>query len=55
MSLNIILPCAGKGSRLGLSYPKEIHQIDHDVRLIDLSLLDYAFHTEKKSIELQLY
>jgi hypothetical protein len=37
MSLNIILPCAGKGSRLGLPYPKEIHLIEHDLRLIDLS------------------
>lgn len=38
MLLNVILPCAGEGTRLGLPYPKEIHQVDHNLSLIDLSL-----------------
>ncbi len=34
----IILPCAGKGTRLGLSYPKELHYIAEDEALIDQTL-----------------
>jgi len=36
--INVILPCAGEGKRLGLPYPKEIHQISYETALIDLSL-----------------
>ena len=35
--LNILLPCAGEGSRLNLPYSKEIHKISHDRSLIDFS------------------
>jgi hypothetical protein len=38
MSINVILPCAGEGKRLGLPYPKEIHQVANGVSLIDLSM-----------------
>lgn len=36
--ITFILPCAGKGTRLGLPYPKEIHRIKPDVSLVDFSL-----------------
>lgn len=36
--INVILPCAGEGTRLGLPYPKELHHIASGVSLIDLSL-----------------
>ena len=36
--LNVILPCAGKGTRLGLPYSKEIHKVSSDYALIDFSL-----------------
>ena len=36
--VTIILPCAGSGSRLGLSIPKELYQIRPGTRLIDFSL-----------------
>jgi hypothetical protein len=38
MELNVILPCAGAGKRLGLSYPKELYEILPGIRLIDFSL-----------------
>ena len=33
--LTVILPCAGQGTRLDLSYPKEIHSIEKSKSLID--------------------
>ena len=36
--INIIIPCAGSGTRLNLPYSKEIHKINHKNTLIDLSL-----------------
>ena len=36
--ITTILPCAGKGTRLALPYPKELHRIARDVSLIDFSL-----------------
>ncbi len=38
MPLNLILPCAGSGTRLGLAYPKETHLIAENTALLDLSL-----------------
>ena len=38
MGLNVVLPCAGEGKRLGLPYPKEMHRIGPDTSLIELSL-----------------
>ena len=35
MKLNVILPAAGKGTRLNLPYPKEILRLDNDNALID--------------------
>jgi NDP-sugar pyrophosphorylase family protein len=35
--LNVILPCAGKGTRLGLPYPKEMHLVAANTALIDLT------------------
>jgi len=37
--MKIILPCAGKGTRLGLPYPKEVHLIARQTALIDLTFL----------------
>jgi glucose-1-phosphate thymidylyltransferase len=34
-NLNVILPCAGEGSRLSLPYPKEIYSIQKNKCLID--------------------
>ncbi|MCG8528720.1 MAG: hypothetical protein MI748_20245 [Opitutales bacterium] len=36
--ITVILPCAGKGSRLGIDGPKELFEIFPDRRLIDFSL-----------------
>lgn len=36
--ITIILPCAGEGSRLGLTTPKELYMIRPGVRLMDFSL-----------------
>ena len=33
--LKVILPAAGKGTRLNLPYPKEILRLDNDNALID--------------------
>ena len=38
LTLNLILPCAGSGTRLGLFYPKETHLIAENTALLDLSL-----------------
>ena len=35
--LTVILPAAGKGSRLNLPYPKEILRVDKEKALIDNS------------------
>lgn len=35
--MNVIMPCAGSGLRLGLPYPKELHFISEKTALIDLS------------------
>ena len=54
-SLNVILPCAGNGLRLGLPYPKEIHKIEKDVSMIDFSfrlLLPHADRISRVSITL---
>jgi hypothetical protein len=47
MSVQIILPCAGEGKRLGLPYPKEIHQVANDVSLIDLNLRTVYAHRDQ--------
>tara|TARA_R110002124_G_scaffold274973_1_gene445104 strand:- start:4676 stop:5392 length:717 start_codon:yes stop_codon:yes gene_type:complete len=36
--MHVILPSAGKGTRLGLPYPKEIHRVVEGASLIDFSL-----------------
>lgn len=38
MMISYILPAAGKGTRLGLPYPKEIHRVLPNRSLIDFSL-----------------
>jgi len=35
---SVILPCAGKGTRLGLPYPKEVHRLSQSKSLVDFSL-----------------
>jgi len=53
--LNVILPCAGEGSRLGLPYPKEIHTVDRGMALIDHSfglLLPHAHLIDRVTITL---
>ena len=35
MKLTVVLPSAGKGTRLNLPYPKEILRLDNDNALID--------------------
>ena len=36
--MNVIIPAAGQGTRLGLPYPKELHRITEGRSLIDFSL-----------------
>lgn len=36
--INVILPCAGIGSRLNLPYSKELHRISFNLSLIDITL-----------------
>jgi len=45
--ITVILPCAGKGTRLALPYPKEIHRIMQSHSLIDFSLDHIASHGEQ--------
>ena len=40
--LTVILPCAGKGSRLSLPYPKELFSIEKNKVLIDYSFELFA-------------
>ena len=47
MPLNLILPCAGSGTRLGLAYPKETHLIAENTALLDLSLRLCEPHREQ--------
>ncbi len=47
MTLNLILPCAGSGTRLGLFYPKETHLIAENTALLDLSLRLCEPHRER--------
>lgn len=42
--ISVILPCAGMGSRLGLSGPKELHEVEPGFPLIRYSL-DLLMHT----------
>ena len=44
--LTYILPSAGKGTRLGLPYPKEIHRV-----LPNSSLIDFSLNHANKNIE----
>ncbi len=47
--LNIILPCAGAGTRLGLPYPKEVFILEQDKALIDYTFS--ALLTEKDFVK----
>ncbi len=53
-AISIILPCAGEGKRLGLATPKELHEINPRIKLIDFSLrhIQYAI---KQNPELKKY
>jgi UDP-N-acetylglucosamine pyrophosphorylase len=46
--ITIILPCAGSGSRLGLSEPKELFEISPEIRLIDFSSAHIAAAHRKR-------
>ena len=41
MKLTVILPSAGKGTRLNLPYPKEILRLDNDNALIDIFMWNF--------------
>ena len=48
--ITVIMPCAGKGTRLGLPFPKEMLPLDHNLALIDLSfknILPYKDRIDK--------
>lgn len=45
--LNVILPCAGEVTRLGLPYPKEMHHVANGMGLIDLSLQRLYPHRDR--------
>jgi hypothetical protein len=44
--LNVILPCAGRGTRLGLPYPKEMHLVAANTALIDLTFRQLDEHRD---------
>jgi len=48
--MTIILPCAGEGSRMGLSIPKELFEIVPGTRLIDFSLEHIRAFPQKEKI-----
>ena len=48
--LTVIMPAAGKGSRLGLPYPKEIMHLEEDKALIDYSF-DFFKNKSKEEVE----
>jgi NDP-sugar pyrophosphorylase family protein len=48
--LTVIMPAAGKGSRLGLPYPKEIMQLEKDQALIDYSF-DFFKKYDRSQVE----
>jgi len=48
--LTVIMPAAGKGSRLGLPYPKEIMQLENGKALIDYS---FDFFKDKNKDEVE--
>src|SRR4029079_16258576 len=45
--LNVIVPCAGKGTRLGLPYPKEVHLVAANTALIDLTFGQLDEHRDE--------
>lgn len=48
--LTVIMPAAGKGSRLGLPYPKEIMQLEKNQALIDNSF-DFFKNYDRSEVE----
>lgn len=52
--LTVILPCAGKGKRLGLSTPKELYEIIPGTRLIDFSLKHIQAINKLKNLSLKV-
>ena len=46
MTLTVILPAAGKGTRLNLPYPKEILRLDKNQALIDYSFDFFKDYTK---------
>lgn len=52
--ITVILPCAGKGSRLGLPFPKELVPVNEDRLLIDscLDLIDAAYENSRLRVVL---
>jgi hypothetical protein len=47
LGITVILPAAGAGTRLGLTYPKELYEVKPGVKLIDFSLTHIKKHLEK--------
>ncbi len=50
MKLNVIIPAAGKGTRLNLPYPKEILRIDKSQALIDFTF-DFFANYNRTQVE----
>ena len=50
MTLTVILPAAGKGTRLNLPYPKEILRLDKNQALIDYSF-DWFKDYDRNSVD----
>ena len=48
--LTVVMPAAGKGSRLGLPYPKEIMHLEEDKALIDYSF-DFFKNRSREEVE----
>ena len=52
--ISIILPCAGDGKRMGLSYPKELFEIFPGVKLIDFSLNHIDFYVNRTDMHIKI-
>ena len=48
--LTVVMPAAGKGSRLGLPYPKEIMHLEENKALIDYSF-DFFKNRSREEVE----
>ncbi len=52
--LTVVLPCAGDGVRMNLSYPKELFEIFPGVKLIDFSLDHIKYFADRSGVSVKV-